>query len=182
MTRKDISLLIICTLLALPVLLIQYVYLGGARGPDLLIVLACAAGWMTPWPVSGFMGFAVGLLQDVLAGRMLGFSALSLSVASMSMSWMRGFLNPGMIFSPGIAAMVSACISDCASYVTLWSLRTPINRDFFLRDILPSTAAWAFVMIVPFCLIISGLLSLLLKLWPDSGKEKAGRIGYESRL
>lgn len=182
MTRRDIGLFVICLLLAPLVLLIQYVYLGSARGPDLAIALACAAGWISPWPASGVTGFAVGLMQDLFVGRIFGFSALSLSVAAMSMSWMRGFLNPGMMFSASIAATVSVLISDFVSYVTLRLLRTPINLVFFLKEILPSAVAWAFIMAIPFCFVIRNISNLLLKLWPDNEKEKAGRIGYESRL
>ena len=50
------SLYIAYALLAPLLLLVQYVYLGSAKGLDLAVVLACSAGWQY-LPASAVAGF-----------------------------------------------------------------------------------------------------------------------------
>lgn len=176
------GLLVTCVLLAPLMLLIQHVCLGTTPGLDLAVVLACAAGWLSPWPISGIIGFAIGLIQDLFVGRVIGFSALSLSVISMSMSSIRGFLNPSMAFSSSIAAVVCTGLGDLVTYVVLRLSKIPLSLSFFVKDILPYSLIWSFVLIVPFNFIVKGISGMLAMLWPAGKEQEAGRIDYESRL
>ena len=182
MSRKDWTLLIVSVCLAPLALLIQFVFLGGIKDPDLNLILACAAGWLAPWPTSGLLGFAVGLIQDLFAGRVLGFSALALTVASMSMSWMRRLLNPGMLFSAGLAGSASVMISDFLAFALLRLLKMPLQFELFLKKMLPFTVGWAFMLTGLFSFIVGKASNIALKLWPDSATERAGKISYGPKL
>ncbi len=182
MKGKRLGLFITCVLLAPLMLLIQHVSFGTTQGFDLAIVLACAAGWLAGWPISGVIGFSIGLIQDLFVGRVIGFSTLSLSVVSMSMSWIRGFLNPSMAFSSSIAAMISTGLGDLVSYAVLRLSKTPLSLSFFIREILPYSLLWSFILVVPVNSIVKGISGMLAMLWPNGKEQEAGRIGYESRL
>ncbi|HHY11409.1 MAG TPA: hypothetical protein GX529_02145 [Firmicutes bacterium] len=181
MNGKRMGLFIAYALLTPLMLLIQYVYPGTVKGLDLALVLACSAGWFSPLPASGVIGFGIGLIQDLFVGRIIGFSALSLSVVSMSMSWVRGFLNPAMPFASSIATMISTGVGDFTAYVVLQLLSTPVSWEFFIRDMLPYSLIWSFTLIIPVNLVVNGVAGILAMVWPDSTKE-VGRISHEHRL
>ncbi len=176
------SLYIAYALLAPLLLLVQYVYLGSAKGLDLAVVLACSAGWQIPLPASAVAGFGIGLVQDVFTGRTIGFSALSLSVVSMTMSWVRGFLNPRMPFSDSIAAVVSTGIGDCVSYAALRLLKMPVTWEFFIRDVVPYSLIWSFVLIIPVNLMVSGVSGIIAMVWPSKRGKGVGIGSDEPRL
>lgn len=176
------SIFIAYALLTPLLLLIQYVYLGSAKGLDLAMVMACSAGWLIPLPGSWVTGFCIGLIQDVFTGRALGFSALSLSVISIVTSQVRGFLNPGMPFADNIAAVISAGVGDCVSYASLRLLNMAVTWEFFARDVLPYSLIWSFALIIPVNLMVSGVAGIIAMVWPDKKGKGVGIASHEPRL
>ncbi|HHY68621.1 MAG TPA: hypothetical protein PLB36_02260 [Bacillota bacterium] len=176
MTKRDIALVFISILLALLTLSVKYVYLGGLGRPDLTLGLVCAVGWTCSWPVTLITAFAVGIIQDLLIGRYIGLSALSLLVAAMTMSGMRGPLNPELALSPVLAGALSALTSDFAAYLGLLLVKAAVEWGFFLRGILYFDVIWNVVAVLPFCLLISWISSQLAEVWPELPGEKEGRV------
>jgi rod shape-determining protein MreD len=182
MNRERICFFITYALLSPSLLIIEYACLGNTKGLDIPLALALSAGWFNPFPVSGVIGFGIGLIQDLFVGRVLGFSALCLSLVSMLMSQVRGFLNPSMPFASSMAALISAGFGDMVAYLVLKLLRTPVSWAFFIKDILPLSLIWSFVLIIPVNLLTGGVFSLVTLFLPDGGKKKLGRINHETRL
>jgi rod shape-determining protein MreD len=181
MTKRDAVLIVLCVLLAFLAMSVEYVYLGGPGKPDLTLGLVCAVSWVCSWPVGLIAAFLVGVIEDIIIGRFVGISALSFLVAAMTMMGMRGPLNPDMVLSPAIAAVISAITSGLVSYAALLSFGTHIHWKFFLRGILYYDAIWSLIMIFPFYLLFRGVSRSLEKMWPESTNEKVGRSSYESR-
>ncbi len=182
MNRETIRSFISYGILTPLALLFQFVYLKTTRTLDLGLVLACSAGWLNPLPISAVIGFGIGFIQDMFIGRVVGFSAFVLTVVSTIMSWMRQFLNPSMLFSGSIAASIATGAGDCTAYMLIYFMDLPFDSGFFIREILPYSMAWPFVLIVPVNFLIKGLLNILCIVLPDETKTKIGGIDHESRL
>lgn len=182
MTKRETVLIIICVFFGFLVMSAEYVCLAGPGKPDLTLGLVCAVGWVCSFPVGLITGFLLGIIKDVVVGRFIGVSALSMLAAAMTMMGIRRRFNPDMVLSPVIAALVSSITGDLVSYLALLSLGVHIQWEFFLRGILYYDVVWSVVIIVPSFLLVRGISRSLEKLWPESTNERVGRSSYESRV
>lgn len=182
MSKRELCVIISCLLLLPVIEIVEYVYFRDLPGPDLTMVLSCAVGWAIDIPVSSLAGFSVGLFEDVFSGRIIGLSALSLTVTSAFTSWIRRRVSVDVIFSKSIAALISSIVGDFVGYISLRSLGVSVDFSYFCKTLLLYTSMWSFFLIIPFEFILQTLSNLILKLWPGNKEGKAGRYRYEPNV
>jgi rod shape-determining protein MreD len=172
MTRREIFVGVSALLLALLAKVFEFVALPVRMRPDLLVVLAAAAGWLCDlWPAS-LSGFALGILEDAFTGRALGSRTVSLTVAACLSSLLKRFISPDSAISKIFAGVVCATASDVAGLAALRAMGINVGFLYFTRSIWPATAVWCALLAVPADFVVARMSRVLLALWPA---EKRGR-------
>jgi rod shape-determining protein MreD len=149
MIRNEGLAAIASLLLAVLLKSVEFVVLPVQYRPDLLVVLAASLGWACGLWMSFPLGFVLGLLEDLFFGRALGQRAISLGVASMMASLLRRFVNPDSALSKALTAGISSVLADAVGFVTLRAMGIEVGFQYWVRMILPATAAWSVVLILP---------------------------------
>ena len=174
MTRREIASALSAFFLAPVFKVVEFVALPAAYRPDFLVVLAAVVGWSSDVWSAAPVGFALGLLEDLFVGRVLGMRAMSLALASAISSVLKGALNPDSVFSKAISAGVAAAAADIASFSILRARGINVGVLYLLRWVLPATVAWSAVLAVPVGAAANGLARGIARLWPSPGEGRKG--------
>ncbi|MGE5580027.1 MAG: rod shape-determining protein MreD [Bacillota bacterium] len=176
MTRKEGLAAFASLFLAISLKSVEFVVFPVKYRPDLLVVLAASLGWASGLWMSFPLGFVLGLLEDLIFGRALGQRAISLAVASMTASLLRRFVNPDSALSKALVAVISAVLADAAGFATLRAMGIEIGLQYSVRMILPATAAWSLILILPIDALqrrLAGLIGRIVPAGEDREKEVA---------
>ncbi len=166
MIRKEALVALSAVPLAFLFKALEFVALPFMYRPDLLLVLAVAVGWASGFWMSFPIGFVVGLIEDLISGRAPGSRAVSLSLAALTSSLIRRFVNPDSALSKMISAALSAVIADAACFGVLRAMGIGIGFDYSVRTILPASVAWAAALILPVDSMLRRLVAFFGRFWP----------------
>ena len=154
--------------------LAEFVALPTLYRPDLLLVLtAVISRSLHPWAAAP-VGFAVGLIEDLLVGRALGVRAVSLALAGVVSSLLKSVLDPDSAFSKVLCAAAAAFSADAASFGMLRIRGTAVGVVYLLKWVLPGTLLWAAALAVPMGAVAERLARGIVRIWPSSDGGQKG--------
>lgn len=166
MIRKEGLAAISAVILAVLFKAVEFVALPVRYRPDLLMVLAVVVGWICGFWMSFPIGFVLGLVEDLITGRAPGSRALSLSLAAVTSSIIKRFVNPDSVLSKVISAVVSTALADAACFGILRAMGVGIGLDHSIRMILPASVAWSALLVLPIDSAVRRLASFFGRFWP----------------
>ena len=89
----------------------------------------------------------------------------------MTMSWVRGFLNPrNAVFRQHCSRGFNRDWRLCVLRGFAASQDAGL-QEFFIRDVVPYSLIWSFVLIIPVNLMVSSVSGIIAMVWP-SKREK----------
>ena len=91
--------------------------------------------------------FRAGLLETFLR-RALGKGRSPLALPN-DASLLRRFVNPDSALSKALTAGISSVLVDAVGFVTLRAMGIEVGFQYLVKMILPATAAWSVVLILP---------------------------------
>lgn len=141
--------------------------------PDLLAILSVAVGFRYDLPWACATGFALGLMEDLSSGRIMGIRAGALVAASAFSNFVASFVNPETYYSKSLSALGPLILGDLASFGLFRMKGIPLTGSFLVRYVIPSSIIWGFVAASPMCWLVDGIRSLAEKLTlQDVGKSR----------
>lgn len=168
---RDAFVILASVLFAAVAKIAEAALLPASRGPDLLVVLAACVGWSCDLWNALSAGFALGLIEDLILGRALGLRAVSLTLAALTASGLRQFINQESLSSKVIVGIVSSTVSDLVAWGILASMGMAIEGSHFVRAIWIPSALWSALLIAPAEAVTVRTAVFLHGLWPSSGRK-----------
>lgn len=176
--RKNVIIPILgCLSLGVLFQIVESSVLSFRYGPDLLLALSCAASWVSSAGTSALCCFFVGLLRDVTSGRMLGLEALSMTLGSLTVTFMKRYLPVDGTFSRSIAAFCGSLVMRVTGFAIVNIMGLRVGTWFFLKEILPADVLWTSVLVWPVGAVFSRFVGQLFRAFQGEGKK--GRVEYE---
>lgn len=108
----------------------------GSITPNLLVVVTAAFGFMRGKKEGMYVGFACGLLCDVMFGGLLGFYALVYTILGYFNGFFRKIFYPDDIKLPLILIAISDFLYGNIIYIFQFLLRSRFDYFYYLKSII----------------------------------------------
>ncbi len=149
--------------------------------PDVALIVVIIFGFRYPLPLGGGLSFLLGLLQDVLAGGIIGLNALSKTVVfSLTRSIARRFYFPNVVSKTAMVALGGIVDNLLVITILLFEGNIHIPIPIFLRYLLVQILCTG--LLAPVVFIVTPKISPLREKGGDDvfhyghRKARAGRI------
>jgi len=139
--------------------------------PDLLLILTVSAAIVHGSEKGSLLGFIVGLMEDLLFFRILGFYALIYMMIGFLTGFLTRNLSRSLLLLPIAFCAVSSLLSGIFQFVFLRFMRGDIRLGYYLQNlILPELIYTVLLGVALYPLLIR--LNELTEHWDDVNAQK----------
>ncbi len=173
MTRRQWHIAVLAIVLSPVFKAVEFVAFPGGSRPDLLLLLVISASLTCDMWDSIPLGFLIGLLEDLVAKRLLGVRAISLAIAAGTVSLGSTALGPDTAVSKLALAFAASITGDAAAFLVLRGLGLPFSMSYF-RTVLMETLFWSVILVIPVNAIMAKLARFVSNILPGKTHREGG--------